>query len=171
MELIRPAVEYRRSFLQAMQGLREEERDLYLDWTLAQAEADFPGYVRALWRCEHAPEPGRVADSIYWAVRAGEWLGRIALRHELNDHLRRVGGHVGYYVRFSARRQGVGTEMLRWVLTLPRARALGRVMATCDATNEASVRLIRKFGGEAFEPAPDDRVPGKLYYWIPALAP
>ena len=45
-----------------------------------------------------------VLTSTRWWVEGEQYLGRIAVRHELNDFLREVGGHIGYDVRPSARR-------------------------------------------------------------------
>jgi predicted acetyltransferase len=74
-------------------------------------------------------------------------VGRISLRHELSESLLRKGGHAGYIVRPSARNHGVATEMLRRLLLTDRARALGRLLLTCDEDNLASERPIRKNGG------------------------
>ncbi len=61
--------------------------------------------------------------------------------------LTEVGGHIGYAVRPSARRQGIGTALLG--LTLIEARKLGlvRVLVTCDVSNLGSARIIQRNGG------------------------
>jgi predicted acetyltransferase len=48
---------------------------------------------------EHVVAPGLVTDTVYWAIRDEQMVGRIALRHELNESLLREGGHIGYIVR------------------------------------------------------------------------
>jgi len=87
------------------------------------------------------------AHTYFWVDPQGMIVGALNLWHRLNDHLRRVGGHIGYGVRPSARRQGHAAAML--AAALPHARELGltRVLVTCDQTNTGSARTILKNGG------------------------
>ena len=61
--------------------------------------------------------------------------------------LRSEGGHIGYGIRPTARRQGLATELLH--LALERAREMGIAEAwlTCGKNNYASVRTILGNGG------------------------
>ncbi|CAH0134744.1 GNAT family N-acetyltransferase [Microbacterium foliorum] len=102
----------------------------------------------SLWADTSAPLPeGMVHNDLYWIVDGGEVVGFLSFRHELNDHLREVGGHIGYSVRESRRRQGYASAALR--LGLDRAREIGleRVMVTCDDDNIGSFRTIESAGG------------------------
>jgi predicted acetyltransferase len=114
----------------------------------ADAE-NFPAYLakRRTREQEPALASGRVPDSDYWLIEERRILGCSRLRHRLTPELEREGGHIGYDIRPSARRQGFGTLLLQ--LTLERAWAMGldRVRVTCDADNTASVRVIEKNGG------------------------
>jgi predicted acetyltransferase len=93
------------------------------------------------------PPKGAVHNDLYWIVDGGEVVGFLSFRHELNDYLRHVGGHIGYSVRESRRRQGHASAALR--LGLDRAREIGldRVLITCDDDNVASSRTIEGAGG------------------------
>lgn len=96
----------------------------------------------------HAELPeGTVRDDLYWIVDAGEVVGFFSLRHALTEYLREVGGHIGYSVRASRRRQGYAAAALR--LGLDRAREIGlsRVLITCDDDNVGSYRTIESAGG------------------------
>ncbi|MFJ4172939.1 GNAT family N-acetyltransferase [Microbacterium sp. NPDC089696] len=88
-----------------------------------------------------------VHNDLYWIVDEGEVVGFVSFRHELNDWLREVGGHIGYSVRASRRRQGYASAGL--ALALDRARELGldRVLVTCDDDNAGSYRTIEGAGG------------------------
>jgi predicted acetyltransferase len=152
LELCSPAVAFHDTYLS---GLDELETDsdrsawIYLGVKAPRdiPRRDFASYVEMLRAREHSAPTDFVTDTVYWAIRGGQMVGRISLRHELNDFLRREGGHVGYVVRPSARNQGVATEMLRRVLRTERARSLGQLLLTCDEDNLASEKTIRNNGG------------------------
>ena len=147
LRLVSPADEYRDSYLAALREFQAEGR--YADKDLAELARDFPAYVRGL--CGRADRahvaPGRVPETVLWLVDGGTYVGRLSIRHELNEYLSLIGGHIGYDIRPSLRRRGYGMQILR--LALPHARALGlaRVLVTCDETNIASRKIIEANGG------------------------
>lgn len=122
------------------------------DWDFAfrfDEHADFGEYVARLEREKRGvgvPE-GMVPSTYLVAVVGDEIVGRISLRHELNDFLRERAGHVGYGVVPSRRRNGYASKMLR--LTLPIARAVGieSLLVTCDDDNLPSIRVVENCGG------------------------
>jgi predicted acetyltransferase len=151
LELTLPDARYEASFVAAA---REAGREPAPFAALLQQLADR--------RAGIALPPGWVAASTYWLVEGAEYLGTVSIRHELTDSLRLVGGHIGYEIRPSRRRQGLGTRML--ALALPRARELGidPALITCDTTNVASRRIIEHAGGRL-----DSASDGKLRFWVP----
>lgn len=165
-ELCRPTTRVHESWLAAIEepGYDPTWAD-YLDLRrLADPEA-FAVYVAAQIADaeEDSPrQPGWVPSTHLWYVKGSTFLGRLSIRHRLTPWLRDYGGHIGYDVRPSARRQGHATRMLQ--LALPWCRMLGidPVLVTCDEDNEPSRRVIEKAGG-VFE----DQRDLKLRYWIP----
>ncbi len=111
---------------------------------------------------------GHVACDFFWITDADEVIGFIALRRELNEHLRQFGGHIGYAVRPSRRRECVAKEALRLVLDIARGQGLGRVMLTCDDDNIGSIRTIEGAGGELQDviDASSEGHPRLRRYWI-----
>ena len=128
----------------------------------------FATWVRRLLRESDpaVPPPGGWVHCTYWwIVEQDEVLGAIALRHELNDFLREVGGHIGYGIRPSARRRGLAGWALGETLRLAAGLGLDRVLLTCEVTNEASRRTIERHGG-VLEDIRDTEIGRLRRYWI-----
>lgn len=112
---------------------------------------------------------GHVACDYFWITDADAVVGFIAFRRELNEHLRRVGGHIGYAVAPSRRREGIAGMALGLLLDRARSEGYERVMLTCDDDNVASARTIEGAGGE-LEDIVDGASEGYARlrrYWIP----
>jgi predicted acetyltransferase len=153
VELVFPSLGLRHSWLQAREewghgvipagsGLhREDDVDTvsgfqaWLERLSQQADTSVP------------PREGRVHATYWWVVDGPTYLAAITLRHELNDVLLNAGGHIGYGVRPSARRQGVATWALAAVLPQARELGLDRVLVTCADDNLPSARIIECNGG------------------------
>jgi predicted acetyltransferase len=174
--LLPPEPRVRASFEAAMDEFAAEGRGTQADRTVigsylrdhAGESADeaafeaFCGAARAQ-ALESTPRPaGWVPATELWWVDGDEYLGRVGIRHRLTPALLEVGGHIGYDVRPSARRQGHATEMLRQSLPIARDLGIERALVTCDTDNIGSKTVIERNGG-VFE----DEREGKLRYWVP----
>jgi predicted acetyltransferase len=104
---------------------------------------------------EHKNAPHAVFRSMLMEIRihgfprvdGDQVLGRLAIRYRLTPALESVGGHIGYAVRPSARRQGHATAMPAAALALADSLGIAQVLITCDETNAASRRVIEANGG------------------------
>lgn len=145
--LIRPAREYRASFMAALREFHADGH--YLNWPPIHSEKDFAAFLRRAQQAYAAPTPGYVPERCFWLVDEGEICGVLHFRHPLNDALRQFGGHLGYTIRPSRRRRGYGTRILRLGLELVwrLQPALARVLLTCYDDNPASRRIIERNGG------------------------
>ncbi|WP_309244504.1 GNAT family N-acetyltransferase [Micromonospora parastrephiae] len=110
-------------------------------------------------------DAGQVRCTYRWIVEDDRVLGGIALRHELNDFLLRVAGHIGYGIRPSARRRGLATWALGRMLGEARALGLDRVLLACEVDNIASARTIEQHGG-VLEDIRDTELGPARRYWI-----
>jgi predicted acetyltransferase len=122
-------------------------------------------------RGENIPS-GHVPSTFLFAFVGPRIVGRGSLRHELNDFLFRVGGHIGYTVVPEFRRQGYATEILRQLLAIAHEKlGLARLLVTCDDDNIGSIRAIEKNGGvlENVVSGADPDKP-KRRYWIDCSA-
>jgi predicted acetyltransferase len=112
--------------------------------------------------------PDHVPSSFLFGFDGDRIVGRVSIRHRLNEFLLRSGGHIGYVVVPEFRRQGYGTAMLRLALRYAHDRiGLDRVLVTCDEHNVGSIRVIESNGGvlEDVGSASDVEQPRRRY-WI-----
>ena len=139
-------------------------------FTLSFDHTDFDAFLSQLADCAKGvsvPE-GFVAHSTFWLVR--DWtevVGVSNIRHSLTPALLRDGGSIGYGIRPTARRQGLGTAILRLSLLRAAHLGVGRALLTCAKQNVASAGVIVRNGGvmesEEFLP---DRGEVVQRYWI-----
>ncbi|REJ08208.1 GNAT family N-acetyltransferase [Microbacterium bovistercoris] len=126
----------------------------YAEWlTMLEDEAD-----------ETVPLlPDRVHSTYFWVVdAAGAWVGFLALRRTLNAFLLEYGGHIGYSIRPSRRREGHAARALHDALVEAAGLGLDRVLITCDEDNIGSARTIERHGGVY-----EDTRGVKRRYWVP----
>lgn len=165
--LAEPSAAYKASFLEAVREFQRETRYLEYDPDSLLDGDRFAALVAHLANQRSSPPPGWVPASELWLVSGSEYIGRASIRHELSESLRQYGGHIGYEIRPSRRRQGYGTLICR--LALEHARTLGiqRALITCDETNAASRRIIEANGGR-FEKAVqvEGRPVRTLHFWV-----
>ena len=91
--------------------------------------------------------PGHVPATFLVGVVDGDLVGRVSVRHRLDEHLTRVGGHIGYGVRPAYRRRGYATAMLVEALVVARGLGIEAALVTCADTNAASAGVVERCGG------------------------
>lgn len=167
LELIELSAPYKESFLE---GLRELQADGQMHYYNAdQITANFAAFLQDLEDKKDRSKISleRVPGTDYWLYEGGTFIGHLSLRHELNNYLVRIGGHIGYQIRPSKRRMGYGKEILRLGLQKARAIGLRRVLVTCDETNIGSKKIIEANGGQLENAIFIEGEPiRKLRYWI-----
>jgi len=144
-ELILPSVSLHAAFLESLHewgpGAHEDGfgRDLSDD---VESPAGFAVWVAAL---------NADAGCLYrWIIEDDRIVGAIALRLESNDLVMRL-GHIGYGIRPSARRRGLGSWAVSETLQPARQLGLERVLLVCESRNIASATMIESLGGVAEE--------------------
>jgi len=152
IELIDPNIKYKESFVKALsEGLGETKAS---EKSIKLADSDFEEYFK---RMNDLTIPAilpdgtkfqRVPQIRLWLVDDTNFLGHISIRPNLNEHLMKRGGHIGYGVAKSERRKGYGTLMLKMTLmTIIKKMELGRVLITCSDKNIGSIKIIETNGG------------------------
>ena len=146
LSLIKPTVEYEKSYRSYVQELGGAER---YPFTLDFEFDDFSALVTRLNNCSlgiDLPED-HVPHTTFWLVENGEIVGVSSLRHRMTDRLKRLGGHIGFGVRPSARGRGVAKELLGRTLREAGQLGISEVLVICLKDNIASSRVIRANGG------------------------
>lgn len=145
--LVVPSILYEESFMQALKEYHAENR--YLEFAQKDLKKDFNLFVEQLIDRQKGKnlKPGYVPETMYWLVEGNEFIGRVSIRHYLNEKLEEKGGHIGYDVRPSRRGMGYGKLLLK--LGLKKAKDLGidDAIITCDIENIPSRKIIEANGG------------------------
>jgi len=151
--------------LLAHRELAAEDFTFLLGWS---PQRTWPQYLRLLQQHRHGLglEPEHVPATFVVAQVGGDLVGRVSIRHELNDFLAEFGGHIGYAVRPQCRRRGHATEILRQALVIARGEGVERVLVTCDDGNSASQHVIERCGGALEDVRLADNGKRTRRYWI-----
>ena len=145
IKLIIPNEAYLRSYTDAFNEYAENHVSTYsfTDPSSCDIFEKFDNYRNA-----RNLRPDRVGEDKYWLVEDENayFIGEVAIRHELNDALRRRGGHIGYGVRCTEWNRGYGTRLLALALEKAKEMRISPVLVTCNDDNLASARVIEKNG-------------------------
>lgn len=111
----------------------------------------------------------RLPNRVFW-IWDGEFCGTINLRYVAGTEAlpAYVSGHIGYAVVPWKQRRGYATAALGMMLSVAREVGLKRVLVTCDATNDASRKVILANGGvfAGIQQPKELGQPAKLLFWI-----
>jgi predicted acetyltransferase len=165
-ELSLPRVAAVPSFVEATRRDGGEDHPDY-DLAAARAQTDPQRHVDGLLSDvrERRDRPaGWVPSTHLWLIDGDDYLGRLQIRHRLNEYLREQGGHVGYYVVPTHRGRGHASAMFAASLAVAFAVGIDCALVTCDSDNVASRRVIERHGGLL-----QDERGGKLRFWVPTF--
>lgn len=146
MRLIAPHIGLEKSYNDYIAELGDEERYPY---PMDLPHCDFEGLVTLLTDFADGKRlfSDMVANSTFWLVEHNEIIAVSHLRHELNDALRHMGGHIGLGVRPSYRGKGVSKKLLELTMEEAKKRDIHTLHIHCYKNNLASVNMIKSCGG------------------------
>ena len=167
MELVLPSLKYKEPFLEALKESVAEDTDTTL--VGPQENESFEDFVRRLNENSKGinSPAGYVPATMFWLIDNGEVIGRVHIRHELDDFLLREGGNIGYYIKPSKRKMGYGKKILGLALQEAKKMGFSKVLITCDEDNIGSSKIIEGNGG-VLENIVETEIgkPRKKRYWI-----
>jgi predicted acetyltransferase len=166
-QLVAPDPSFRESWAEAVMEFGSETMHGSGLWDFEDLDTTAEGCATVVEHLLRQGDPsvempeGRVHSNYYWIVEDGEFVGYLALRHALTPWLLEEGGHIGFSVRPSRRRQGHARRALGLALIEAKGLGLDRVLLTCDEDNDGS-RLTIEGNGGVYEDSRND----KRRYWI-----
>lgn len=166
MELVKPNIKYKDSFLEAVEEFRKEGNRV-VKMRLPEIEETFEKYIERMADGERGvnlPE-GYVSHTRLWLVEGSDFIGSIDIRHSLTENLLKFGGHIGYEIRPSKRRMGYGTKMLELALPITKSLGINKALITCNDDNIGSAKIIEKNGGILENKIPCENTLRRRY-WI-----
>jgi predicted acetyltransferase len=92
--------------------------------------------------------PNRVPHTMLYGFVNDQIIGRVSIRHTLNQELSQRGGHMGYAVAPRYRRQGYATTMTRLGLKACKELGLTSILLTCSDDNLPSWKIIEHLNGK-----------------------
>lgn len=147
MQLVKPSIKYKNSFIQGVKEFQKEGRNI--DLNINVLSKNFDKFVTKLLNEEKGIglKEGYIPASTLWLIDNDEFIGKASIRHELTKELLQSGGHIGYEIRPSKRKMGYGTKILALALISARKLGIEKVLVTCDDDNIGSAKIIEKNGG------------------------
>ncbi len=170
-KLIRPSIEYKDDYLKALEEYHAEGRYLHQNITLLNA--DFETFIKELKSEKgypHQPyqdwvEP--VPETIVWLVKDGTYIGTVDIRHRLNWHLEKWGGHVHFNIRPSMRGKGYGGKILKKSIPIINYLGIDKALITLNPEDKAAIHIVESCGAMFEDETPaTDKFPAMRRYWL-----
>tara|TARA_R110000868_G_scaffold104087_5_gene286281 strand:+ start:10082 stop:10573 length:492 start_codon:yes stop_codon:yes gene_type:complete len=108
-----------------------------------------------------------VASTMLYGFVGDKIIGRVHVRHTLNDNLLKRGGHMGYAVSPRFRGHGYGLSLAKAGLEfLTKNLKVKDVLITCDEKNNPSIKIIEALGAKLENTVPDAKGVPTRRYWL-----
>ncbi|MBU1145717.1 MAG: GNAT family N-acetyltransferase [Firmicutes bacterium] len=161
--------------------LNEQHKEKYLeyvkDWkdekmspfTSRMFGLPFETYLELLEKQENIEtvKIGYMPSSTFVFVDEEEEIyGVVNIRHQLNELLTNIGGHIGYGIKPSKRRLGYAKIMLNLALLEAKNRGIDKALLICNKDNLPSKKTIERCGGLFENEFIEENKNVVLRYWI-----
>ena len=170
-KLIRPTEEFKDDYLEALEEYHKEGRYLYQN--IDTLKADFKKFIKELRTDKGYPhQPYQdwvdpVPETVVWLVKDNQYIGTVDIRHRLNWHLEKWGGHIHFNIRPSMRGKGFGVKMLKKAMPIINYLGIDKALITIEPDNKAGIHIVEACGAVfEDETAATDKFPAMRRYWL-----
>lgn len=170
-KIVRPSVEYKKSYIEAIKEFQGEGRYLFVD--IHELDENFEKFIEDInthKRHLHKPyadwvEP--VPETILWLVKGDQFIGNINIRHRLNWHLEKWGGHINFTIRPSMRSKGFGKKILQKGMPYACHLGIDRALITLAPDDKTGQHIVEFCGGKFQDETPEtEKFPARKRYWL-----
>lgn len=152
MKLVMPTLNYKDKAIEFIKEFYQYGSEINgsgaLDWYLENSS--YEAWIEKVYSdidVANIEEPRVPALTYFYVSENDGIIGMINLRLALNDFLKKEGGHIGYCIRPAERGNNYATDMLKAALKVYDVFGVREVLLSCDKSNEASSKVIKKCGG------------------------
>ena len=170
-KLVRPCVDAKESYISAMKEYHAEKR--FLDREIPYLNNQFSVFVENMNEDRGQPNERfpdwveRVPETVLWLMKDNTYYGSLYIRHRLNWHLEKWGGHVSFVIRPTKRGQGFGKKILQKGIPAINAVGIDKALITIDPNDTAGIRIAECCDAEYYDTTPEtDRFPSRMRYWL-----
>ena len=170
-KLEKPSLDHKVSYLSALKEFHEEGRYIFL--TFEYVSENFEDFIKKVndgKKQLHKPyadwvEP--VPETVLWLTKDNEFIGTLNIRHRLNWHLEKWGGHVNFIIRPSMRNKGYGKKLLQKAVPYISNMGIDRALITIDPLDTAANKIVTFVGGKLQDTlSASDKFPARNRYWL-----
>lgn len=152
LRLVRPSMEYQEQAIEYINEFTKYGSKIHGSGGLERYVGDYDEWLRKLEQDRNmipGSANGRVPSETFMLIREGDnrLIGIINIRLMLNESLLNHGGHIGYGIRPTERRQGYAMYQLYLAMKFCLEKGIDRVLITCDKNNIGSAKTIINSGG------------------------
>ena len=172
IKLIKLTKQYQSQLKEMIDEWKEDQIKNHTDgspWVIFKnSYEDFDYYLNNLETKDYSG--GFVPDSVFFLYdeQRDRLLGAVNIRHELNEHLYKCGGHIGDGVRPSERRKGYATLMISLAIEECLKLGINQILVCCNKDNIGSRKSITANGGILENEIEDEDGSVVQRYWINA---
>lgn len=170
-KLEKPSLDHKESYISALREFQAEGRYTFLD--IKEIESNFEDFIEKInggKKNLHKPYPDwvePVPETVLWLVKDNNFIGTLNIRHRLNWHLEKWGGHLNFIIRPTMRGKGFGKKLLQKSIPYISYLGIDRALITIDPDDISGNKII-EFCGAVYEdtlPA-TDKFPRRKRYWL-----
>ncbi|MCB1650562.1 MAG: GNAT family N-acetyltransferase [Alphaproteobacteria bacterium] len=170
-KLVKPNIEFKESYIEAIEEFHAEGRYQFLD--AEELDKNFEQFVGDLnsgkrhLHKKYADWVEPVPETALWLVKGHHYIGTLNIRHRLNWHLEKWGGHANFVIRPSMRGKGFGKKILQKGMPFICYLGIDRALLTVSPKNKPAIRIIEFCGGKFEDETPEtDKFPARQRYWL-----